>query len=99
VSGTARVTLRGRRILVTGGSKGIVLPRTERQFAEGGVPMRASAELAVLLLSDEARGVSGKLISAVSDDWRDAEFRARLVADPELATLRRIDDQRYRRVR
>jgi NAD(P)-dependent dehydrogenase (short-subunit alcohol dehydrogenase family) len=53
VSGTARVTLRGRRILVTGGSKGIVLPRTERQLAEGGVPM----------------------------------------------TLRRIDDQRYRRVR
>ena len=40
-----------------------------------------------------------KLISAVSDDWRDAEFRSRLVAEPDLATLRRIDDQRYRRVR
>jgi hypothetical protein len=30
------------------------------------VPMRASAELAVFLLSDEAHGVSGELISAVS---------------------------------
>ena len=78
---------------------GALLPRTERQLAEGGVPMRASAELAVFLLSDEARGVSGKLISAVSDDWRDAEFRARLAADPDLATLRRIDDERYRRAR
>ena len=120
MSGTARVTLQGRRILVTGGSKGIgreialaaaeadaevvVAARGEEAvqatvLAEGGVPMRASAELAVFLLSDEARGVSGKLISAVSDDWRDAEFRARRVADPDLATLRRIDDLRYRRVR
>jgi NAD(P)-dependent dehydrogenase (short-subunit alcohol dehydrogenase family) len=78
---------------------GPLLPRTERQLAEGGVPTRASAELAVFLLSDEARGISGKLISAEWDDWRDAEFRARLVADPDLATLRRIDGQLYRRVR
>jgi NAD(P)-dependent dehydrogenase (short-subunit alcohol dehydrogenase family) len=78
---------------------GPLLPRTDRQLAEGGVPTRASAELAVFLLSDEARGISGKLISAEWDDWRDAEFRARLVADPDLATLRRIDGQLYRRVR
>ena len=77
---------------------GPLLPRTERQLAEGGVSPRAAAELAVFLLSSEARGISGKLISAEWDDWRDAEFRARLAADPDLATLRRIDDQLYRRV-
>ena len=78
---------------------GELLPRTERQLAEGGVSPRAAAELAVFLLSSEARGISGKLISAEWDDWRDAEFRARLAADPDFATLRRIDDQLYRRVR
>ena len=77
---------------------GPLLPRTERQLAEGGVPTQASAELAVFLLSSDARAISGKLISAEWDDWRDAEFRARLAADPDLATLRRIDDQFYRRV-
>ena len=61
-------------------------------------PREASAELAVFLLSADARGISGKLISAEWDPWRDAEFRARLAADPDLATLRRIDDQLYRRV-
>ena len=70
----------------------------QRQVAEGGVPPEAAAELAAFLLSDDARGITGKLISAQWDDWRDAEFRARLAADPDLATLRRIDDQLYRRV-
>ena len=73
--------------------------RTQRRLAEGGVSPRAAAELAVFLLSGEAGGTSGKLISAESDDWRDAEFRARLIADPDFATLRRIDDHLYRRVR
>ena len=73
--------------------------RTQRQLAEGGVSPRAAAELAVFLLSDEARGISGKLISAQWDDWRDAAFRARLTADPDFATLRRVDDEAYRRVR
>jgi 3-oxoacyl-[acyl-carrier protein] reductase len=73
--------------------------RVQRQLDEGGVPAQAAADLALFLLSPEARGISGKLISAEWDDWRDAEFRARLVADPDLATLRRIDDQQYRRVR
>jgi NAD(P)-dependent dehydrogenase (short-subunit alcohol dehydrogenase family) len=63
----------------------------ERKVAEGGVSPRAAADLAVFLLSDEARGFSGKLISAEWDDWRDPELRARLVADPDLAVLRRID--------
>jgi NAD(P)-dependent dehydrogenase (short-subunit alcohol dehydrogenase family) len=77
---------------------GPLLPRTDRQLAEGGVPTRASAELAGFLLSDEARGISGKLISAQWDDWRDPELRARLAGDPDLATVRRIDGERYRRV-
>jgi NAD(P)-dependent dehydrogenase (short-subunit alcohol dehydrogenase family) len=78
---------------------GALHARTERQLAEGGVPPEAAAELAVFLLSSQARGISGKLVSAQWDDWRDPAFRTRLAADPDFATLRRIDDQPYGRVR
>ena len=60
------------------------------QVADGGVSPRATADLAAFLLSDEARGITGKLLSAQWDDWRDSAFRARLVAEPDLATLRRV---------
>jgi NAD(P)-dependent dehydrogenase (short-subunit alcohol dehydrogenase family) len=68
--------------------------RTEREVAGGGFPALAAAELVELLLS----GVefSGKLISAQWDDWRSEEYKARLVAEPDLATIRRIDDVFFR---
>jgi NAD(P)-dependent dehydrogenase (short-subunit alcohol dehydrogenase family) len=64
----------------------------ERQVAEGGTPPEAAAELAVFLLSPETVGISGKLISAQWDPWRDASFRSRLADEPAFGTLRRIDD-------
>jgi NAD(P)-dependent dehydrogenase (short-subunit alcohol dehydrogenase family) len=135
------VTLRERRILVTGGSQGI---GREVAAAEAGaeVVVAARGEAAVHatvaeLPGEGHRGVAldvaieaswesavndiGRPLHAVvtaagvldpvglpgsfppeqflSDDWRDAEFRARLIADPDFATLRRIDDHLYRRVR
>jgi 3-oxoacyl-[acyl-carrier protein] reductase len=59
---------------------------------QGDDPARA-AELIAFLLSDAARGIAGKLISAPWDPWDDVQFQARLRAEPDLATLRRIDDQ------
>jgi NAD(P)-dependent dehydrogenase (short-subunit alcohol dehydrogenase family) len=63
--------------------------RTEREVERGGFPVAEAAELVCYLLS----GVpfSGKLISAQWDRWRDADFRDSLVADDDLATIRRID--------
>ena len=66
--------------------------RTERDLAEGGVPPGEAAELVRLLLDAQAAPFSGKLLSAQWDPWRDAAFRARLATEPDLATLRRIDD-------
>jgi NAD(P)-dependent dehydrogenase (short-subunit alcohol dehydrogenase family) len=66
--------------------------RTERDLAGGGVPPSEAAELVRLLLDAESAAFSGKLLSAQWDPWRDPDFRARLVAEPDLATLRRIDD-------
>lgn len=69
--------------------------RTQRQISEGGFPAREAAELACFLLSKAARGISGKLISAQWDPWRDPSFQDRLRCEPDLATLRRIDGQLF----
>ena len=68
--------------------------RTRRAMeSKGGDPPELAASLASFLLSDAAVGITGRLISARWDPWEDPEFRERLREDPDLARLRRIDDQ------
>jgi NAD(P)-dependent dehydrogenase (short-subunit alcohol dehydrogenase family) len=63
--------------------------RAVEQQRSGGVPLRAGADLAVFLGSADSDGISGKLLSAVWDPWRDlAAHRADLESD--VYTLRRI---------
>ncbi len=69
--------------------------RTREQLAAGGFPPSEAAALVGFLLSDDAAGITGRLLSAQWDPWRDAAFRARLRGDPNLARLRRIDDQQF----
>jgi NAD(P)-dependent dehydrogenase (short-subunit alcohol dehydrogenase family) len=52
-----------------------------------------AAELVAFLLSDASAGITGKLISARWDPWRDPSFQQRLRSERDLATLRRVDDQ------
>ena len=66
--------------------------RTVEDLAGGGVPADLSAELVAMLLSESGRGITGKLISAQWDPWREPDFVERLRGEPHLATLRRIDD-------
>ena len=54
-------------------------------------PERAAA-LVALLLSDRSDGLTGRLISAVWDDWDDSAWRQLVMASPSLARVRR-DDQ------
>jgi NAD(P)-dependent dehydrogenase (short-subunit alcohol dehydrogenase family) len=72
--------------------------RTQEQLAAGGFPALVAAELVCFLLSDDARGISGRLISAQWDPWREEGFRNRLRTDDALGTLRRIDDQVFTRM-
>lgn len=59
------------------------------QQQSGGVPLRQGAELAVFLGSAASDGITGKLLSAVWDPWRDlAMHRGDL--DGDVYTLRRI---------
>ncbi len=69
--------------------------RTQAQVAGGGFPAREAAELVCFLLSSEAEGISGRLLSAQWDPWREHEFRQRLREDPALARLRRVDGMQF----
>ena len=68
------------------------LAETERQLDAGGVPAERAAELVATLIGPLGEGISGKLISAQWDPFEEQGFRERLRSDPDLATLRRIDD-------
>jgi NAD(P)-dependent dehydrogenase (short-subunit alcohol dehydrogenase family) len=65
---------------------------TTRQLDAGATPIRRAAELTAFLLDDAAAGITGRVISAQWDPWREQAFRQRLREEPDLATLRRIDD-------
>jgi NAD(P)-dependent dehydrogenase (short-subunit alcohol dehydrogenase family) len=70
--------------------------RTLRELEKGGVPVSEAAELVCMLLEDDANPpVTGKLISAQWDPWRDVTFRRKLAQQRDVATLRRIDDMLF----
>jgi NAD(P)-dependent dehydrogenase (short-subunit alcohol dehydrogenase family) len=71
--------------------------RTREQLEQGGFPASEAAELVAYLLSPSSRGITGRLISAQWDPWREEQFRARLREDPDLGKLRRIDEQFFTR--
>jgi NAD(P)-dependent dehydrogenase (short-subunit alcohol dehydrogenase family) len=60
-----------------------------KQRRSGGVPLRRGAELAVFLGSAASDGITGKLLSAVWDPWRELP-RRRTDLDSDVYTLRRI---------
>lgn len=59
-------------------------------LSEGGPTMKRAAELAVFLASERARGITGRLISAVWDRWEDWPQHLEELAASDLYTLRRI---------
>lgn len=56
----------------------------------GGVPPDRAAELAVFLASDRSNGLTGRLISAVWDDWNSLDQRISEVMRSDAGTLRRV---------
>lgn len=68
-----------------------------RQAVElgAGDPPELAASLVGFLLSEEAAGITGKLVSARWDPWQDEAFRRRLRSEKDFATLRRIDGQLF----
>lgn len=68
--------------------------RAKRQREEGGVPLGKGAALAVFLASSRSDGISGRLLSAVWDDWAGLTDRRDDVAKSDLYTLRRVTPAR-----
>jgi NAD(P)-dependent dehydrogenase (short-subunit alcohol dehydrogenase family) len=70
--------------------------RTLRELDRGGIPASEAAELVCTLLEDNTTPpLTGKLISAQWDPWREPDFRGRAAEAADLATLRRIDDMLF----
>jgi 3-oxoacyl-[acyl-carrier protein] reductase len=59
-------------------------------FQEGGASMNRVADLALFLASDAASGITGKLISAVWDNWEHWPEHLDELASSDVYTLRRI---------
>lgn len=62
---------------------------------QGGTPPQVPARLALFLASEKSDGITGRLLSAPWDSWEDGLFIERLKSDPDLATLRRIDEKSF----
>jgi 3-oxoacyl-[acyl-carrier protein] reductase len=61
-----------------------------KQKESGGTPLTVGAELAVFLASDQSNGITGKLISAVWDDWKTWSQHLGELRSSDVYTLRRI---------
>jgi NAD(P)-dependent dehydrogenase (short-subunit alcohol dehydrogenase family) len=68
------------------------------QKASGGTPPERAAELAVFLASPAAAGITGRLISAVWDDWKSLGAQSSELRRTSLYTLRRIDGRQFTEV-
>jgi NAD(P)-dependent dehydrogenase (short-subunit alcohol dehydrogenase family) len=64
--------------------------RSIKQREEGGASLELAAELAVFLASAESDGISGRLISAIWDEWRKFPLYRERIKKSDVFTLRRI---------
>ena len=61
-----------------------------KQKSKGGIPLSKGADLAVFLASSRSDGITGKLISAVWDNWEDWPENLDILKNSDVYTLRRI---------
>jgi len=66
------------------------LDKTRKAIQEGGVPAETPAALAVFLASDESAGLTGRVLSAVWDNWQELGPRIAEIMDSDMYTMRRI---------
>lgn len=64
--------------------------KAQQALEKGGTPPETPAELAVLLASECGRAITGKLISAAWDPWRELPDHADDLGKSDVYTLRRI---------
>jgi 3-oxoacyl-[acyl-carrier protein] reductase len=67
-----------------------LLQELKRMEETGGVSPDRAAGLAAFLASDRSNGLSGRLLSAVWDDWEHLEGQMEKIASSDVWTLRRV---------
>lgn len=80
-----------QQVLAAGEAAGEkAIAEAKRQLETGGTPPETAAALAVFLASQASDGLTGRLISAVWDDWRGMAEQVPEIMSSDLYTLRRI---------
>jgi NAD(P)-dependent dehydrogenase (short-subunit alcohol dehydrogenase family) len=74
------------------------LGRARAIMDSGGVPLDVPAELALFLASSDSDGLTGKIISAVHDDWK-SFGNNRSLTESDMYTMRRVDSRMEKRLR
>ncbi|MFN4133596.1 MAG: SDR family NAD(P)-dependent oxidoreductase [Candidatus Hadarchaeales archaeon] len=74
------------------------LEKSIQQKETGGIPPQKAADLALFLASDESDGITGKLLSAVWDDYRSFSKLPESIRSSSIYTLRRIDEKLFKEV-
>jgi 3-oxoacyl-[acyl-carrier protein] reductase len=64
--------------------------RSRKQREQGGAPLDKGAALAAFLASEASDGITGRLLSAVWDNWTELPARQQHLAKSDIYTLRRI---------
>ena len=66
------------------------LEKTKSEIAKGGVSAELGATAAAFLISDEAKGITGKFIAAPYDSWKEFPKYLKELKESDIFTLRRI---------
>ena len=83
------------QVLAAGDAAGEkALVEAKEQVRTGGTPLEKPASLAVFLASDESDGLTGRLISAVYDDWSELLQHIPEIMSSDYYTMRRISPDR-----
>jgi NAD(P)-dependent dehydrogenase (short-subunit alcohol dehydrogenase family) len=64
--------------------------RSIKQQKEGGAPLEKGARLAAFMASKQSDGITGRLISALWDDWQNLPSKRDELSKSDVYTLRRI---------
>lgn len=65
----------------------------KKQLSEGGADPNTAASLAVFLASSDSNGLTGRLISAIWDDWAGLGSRVENIMKTDAFTVRRIEEK------